>query len=72
MSGLKFREKYGEYLTGKRKEKGLTLKQLSEKTGIPERNLLAVETENVKNFSHNTVHEFCKALGVHLGEIFYD
>jgi len=69
---MKLREKYGEYLTGKRIEAGLTLKQLSEKTDIPERKLLAVETEKVQNFSIHDIRMFCKALNVHLDEVFDD
>jgi len=69
---MRFHEKYGEYLTGKRIEKGLTLKQLSQKTDIPERNLYAIETENVKCFSLHHVTQYCKALDVKLGEVIYD
>jgi len=65
-------EKYGEFLTGKRIEKGLTVKQLSEKTGIPERNLLAIETEKLKNFSIHHLTTYCMTLGIKLGEVIYE
>jgi DNA-binding Xre family transcriptional regulator len=69
---MNIRENYGEFLTGKRIEKGLTIKQLSIKTGIPERNMLAVETEKIKNFSLHNITEICKSLGINLGDVVYD
>ena len=69
---MSLRAKYGEYLTGKRIEAGLTLKQLSEKADIPERKLLAIETEKVQNFSIHDIRMFCKVLNVSLDEVFND
>lgn len=65
-------EKYGEYITGKRIEQGLTLKQLSEKSKVPERNLLAIETEKTKSYSLHHLRECLKALNLRLSEIIYD
>jgi len=42
---MNIRKDYGNYLTGKRIERGLTVKKLAEKTGVPERNIDNIERE---------------------------
>lgn len=69
---MKPRDKYGEYITGKRIEKGLTLKQLSAMSGVPERNLAAIETEKAKNYSLHDLSRYLKALEIPLSEVIYD
>lgn len=63
--------KYGEYLTEKRIKQGLTIKQLSEKTNVPERNLLAIETEK-SNYSLCHLNRYLKALNIPLSEVMDD
>jgi len=65
-------EKYGKFITGKRIEKGLTLKQLSGMSGIPERNLTAIENERMKNFSLRDLIKCLQALEIPLGEVVYE
>ena len=64
------REGYGEYLTGKRIEKGLTIKKLSEMSGVPERNIQNIETEKVEGYSLHHLRQHLKALDIPMSEIF--
>ena len=66
---MKPREKYGEYITGKRIEKGLALKQLSAMSGVSERNLAAIETEKANNYSFHDLNRYLKALEIPLSEV---
>jgi DNA-binding Xre family transcriptional regulator len=63
---------YGEFLMGKRIEKGLTFKKLAELSGVAERNLHALETEDGKHFSLHDIRRCCKALEVSMNEVFDD
>jgi len=65
----RLREGYGNYLTGKRIEKGLTLKKLAEITGIPERNLFGIETERVERYSLRDLRYYLKAIELPMDEI---
>ncbi len=65
-------EKYGEYLTRKRIGQELTIKRLSEKANVPERNLLAIETEKSKGFSLCHLSRYLKALDIRLSEVVDD
>ena len=62
---------YGNFLTGKRIEKGLTVKQLSEKAGIPERNISNIEFEK-KGWSWHDLDRYRKCLDIPLSEVVYD
>jgi cytoskeletal protein RodZ len=68
---MKLREKYGEILTGKRIEKGLTIKQLSEISKLPEYKILNMETEKC-GFSWHDIRLYTKALDMKLSEVIYD
>ena len=66
------RENYGKFLTDKRIEQELTLKQLSEKSGVSVERLTHIEKENKKRFSIHDFMRHLKALDVALSEVIYD
>jgi cytoskeletal protein RodZ len=63
---------YGSFLTEKRIEKGLTIRQISEGTGVPVRNIEAIETENIRRFSLHQITLYIRFLGVPLSEVIYE
>jgi len=71
-SGLELRPGYGETLTGKRIEKGITIRKLSETSGVTERNLLNIEKGNVRGFSLHDLRCYLKYLDIPSSEVFYD
>ena len=46
---------YGLQVYDKRSEMGLTLKEVSDKTGIPVGNLRAIENDSIPNLTHRLV-----------------
>ena len=64
-----FRPGYGEFLTGKRIENGLTMKKLAEMAGVSERSILNIEKENMKGYSHHDLRCCLRALGLHYSDI---
>jgi len=71
-SGLKLRPGYGETLTRKRIEKGLTKKKLSEISGVPGRNLSNIEKGNGMGFSFHDLRRYLACLDIPPSEVFYD
>ncbi len=66
---MDMREGYGNFLTGKRIEQGLTMKKLAELSGVSERNILNIEKENMKGYSLHDLRRYLKALNIPLSEI---
>jgi transcriptional regulator with XRE-family HTH domain len=54
----------GEMLKARRKELGLTLAELAERTGMSVNGISKIETGNQTNPSWETVVTLCKSLGV--------
>ena len=46
---------YGLQVYDKRNEMGLTLKEVSDKTGIPVGNIKAIENDSIPNLTHRLV-----------------
>ena len=55
-----------------RKNKGITLKELSKKTGISEGYLCHLEKETRKNPSIQKMESIAKVLGKEISEIFFE
>jgi transcriptional regulator with XRE-family HTH domain len=72
MNNFKIKSGYGIYITGKRVEKGLTRRTLSEETGIPAVKLSNIECEKTNGFSLHDFRLYLKALGIPSNEVFYD
>jgi len=70
-SGLKLRPGYGETLTGKRIEKGLTIAKLSDLSGVPGWNILNIEKED-SQFSFDDLRKYMECLDIPPSEVFYD
>jgi len=68
---LKLRPGYGEILTGKRIEKGLTIAKLSDLSGVPGWNILNIEKED-SQFSLHNLSKYLEALDIPASEVFYD
>jgi cytoskeletal protein RodZ len=68
---IALRGKYGDLLTEKRIERGLTLKQLSINTGVSADILLAIETGKIKEFSVDDIKAYCRAVGVDESRVIY-
>ena len=66
---MKFIEGYGLFLTGKRIEQGFTIKRLSEKTGVPIRNIENIERGDGKGWSLDNLTKYLKGLKIPLSEI---
>jgi len=66
---MNMRKDYGNYLTGKRIEQGLTVKKLAEITGIPARNIDSIERENMKEFSLYHLKKYLEGLNIPLSDI---
>jgi cytoskeletal protein RodZ len=71
MNSFKTRPGYGIYITGKRIEKGLTVRKLSEETGIPAIKLSNIEMEKADGFSLHEFRQYLKALDIPSSEVFY-
>jgi cytoskeletal protein RodZ len=71
-TGIKLRNGYGIYIAGKRVEKGLTIRKLSEQTGIPAIKLSSIENEKTTGFSLHDFRQYLKALDIPSSEVFYD
>jgi len=66
---MNIREGYGNFLTGKRIEQGLTMKKLAELSGVSERKILNIEKENMKGYSLHDLRRYLKGLNIPLSEI---
>jgi len=69
---MKIIDGYGLFLTGKRVEKGLTIKELSQKTGVPAMNISSIEIEKMKEFSLHDLTRYLEGLDIPLSEVVYD
>jgi transcriptional regulator with XRE-family HTH domain len=63
------RNNYSIYLTEKRIEYGLTMKKLSEKTGVSIRKIENIEKENAKGYSMHDLTRYLKGLNIPLSKI---
>jgi len=66
---MKVKENYGNILTEKRIELGLTVKKISQITGIPERKILKIELEKAAEFSLHDLTKYAEGLNIPLNEI---
>ena len=66
---MKLRPNYGTYLTEKRVEKGLTMRELSKKTGVPAMNISSIELEKTKGFSLHDLRCYLKGFDIPLSEV---
>jgi len=66
---MNLREGYGNLLTGKRIEQGLTIKKLAKASGVSEQNILNIEKENIKGYSFCDLRLYLKELDIPLSEI---
>lgn len=63
---------FGERLRKVRTEQGLTAKELSEASGVPEKNIYRIETGEVADPRLSTVMPLIQALNCSADEIFFD
>lgn len=63
---------FGERLRKIRTEQGLTAKELSEASGVPEKNIYRIETGEVTDPRMSTVMPLVRALNCSADEIFFD
>jgi len=63
---------FGERLRKVRTEQGLTAKELSEASGVPEKNIYRIETGEVADPRMSTVMPLIRALNCSADEIFFD
>lgn len=69
---MNLRKDYGLYITERRVEQGLTMRQLSEKTGVPAINISNIELEKIKGFSLHDLTRYLNELNIPLSEIIPD
>ena len=62
----------GDELRRLRKEQGLTAKQLSERSGVPEKTIYRIETEEVTDPKISSIKPIIQALGCSADEILMD
>ena len=66
---MKIKDGYGLFLTGKRIEQGLTIKKLSEMTGVPIRNIENIERGDGKGWSLDNLTKYLKGLNIPLSDV---
>jgi len=66
---MNIRKNYGYYLTGKRIEQGLTVKNIAEKSGVSSIKIDNIERENAEGFSLYDLNKYLEALNIPLSEI---